>query len=294
MAAEREELRFPSAGDRCAAWMYRPRAAAPWPCVVMAHGFSLTRHDGLAAYAQRLAEAGTAVLAFDHRYLGDSGGTPRQRFRISAQMQDWRAAVAYARRLDGVDAERILLWGYSFSGGHAVETAASDPRVAAVLALCPMLDGRARVLATPARLRLWLAPRALADELGHHNLVPVTAPPGGHAAMTLPGEADGFAAAVPEGSPWRNEISPGVFLTVAFHRPVRRARAVRVPVWLGLGERDVTVSRRAIERFAARAAGAELHVYPYDHFEPLVGGAPARLAGEQIDFLRRNGLLAAA
>ena len=59
----------------------------------MAHGFSLTRHDGLASYAERLAGARIAVLVFDHRYLGDSGGQPRQRFRKRDQLADWRAAV---------------------------------------------------------------------------------------------------------------------------------------------------------------------------------------------------------
>ena len=260
----------------------------------MAHGFSLTRHDGLPAYAERLADAGAAVLVFDHRYLGDSGGMPRQRFRTAAQMQDWRSAVAYARGLDGVDAERIVLWGFSFSGGHAVETAAADRRIAATLALCPMLDGRARALATPPLLSAWLAPRALADQLGRHNLVPVTAQPGGHAAMTLRGEADGFAAAVPAGSPWRNEISPAVYLSVGMHRPVRRAKALRSPVWLGLGEQDVSVSARAIEAFAARAPKAELQRYPYDHFGAFLGDGPDRVAGAQIDFLARQGLLAGA
>jgi uncharacterized protein len=75
--AARTEERFRSAGEECAAWLYRPAAEGPAPCVVMAHGFSLTRHDGLAAYAERLAEAGAAVLVFDHRYLGDSGGNAR-------------------------------------------------------------------------------------------------------------------------------------------------------------------------------------------------------------------------
>ena len=113
MGVERRELRFPSAGDACAGWLYRPQADGPAPCVVMAHGFSLTRHDGLPAYAERLASAGAAVLAFDYRYLGDSGGLPRQRLRTAAQMQDWRAAVAYARTLEGVDERRIVLWGFS-------------------------------------------------------------------------------------------------------------------------------------------------------------------------------------
>jgi dienelactone hydrolase len=292
--AERTEERFRSEDEECAAWLYRPAAEGPAPCVVMAHGFSLTRHDGLAAYAERLAEAGAAVLVFDHRYLGDSGGTPRQRFRKAEQMEDWRSAVAYARTLDGVDAGRIVLWGFSFSGGHAVETAAADARIAATLALCPMLDGTARAIATPPSLSAWLVPRALADQFGRHNLVPVTAQPGGRAAMTLPSEADGFAAVVPAGSPWRNEISPAIFLTVGLHRPLRRAASIHSPVWLGLGEQDVTVSAKAIERFAQRAPAAELARYPYDHFGAFIGDAPQRVASDQIDFLSRQGLLAPA
>jgi pimeloyl-ACP methyl ester carboxylesterase len=258
----------------------------------MAHGFSLTRHDGLAAYAERLASAGAAALVFDHRYLGDSGGEPRQRFRKREQLEDWRAAVAHARTLEGVDPEQVVLWGFSFSGGHVVETAAADPRVAATIALCPMVDGLARVLATPPQLSAWIVPHALADQLGRHNLVPVTGQPGEHAAMTLPGEADGFHAAVPAGSPWRNEISPGVFLTIALHRPLARARRLRAPLWVGLGEQDVSVSRRAVERLAARAPGGELHRYPYDHFGPFLGEGPERVAGDQVDFLRRQGVLA--
>jgi pimeloyl-ACP methyl ester carboxylesterase len=290
---ERSDVTFASGGAQCAAWLYRPTSVSvPAACVVTAHGFSLTRHDGLVPYAERLADAGIAVLVFDHRYLGDSGGQPRQRFRKRHQLEDWRSAVSFARALDGVDPERIVLWGFSFSGGHAVETAAADARIAAALVLCPMVDGLARALATPPALSAWLTPRALADQLGRHNLVAVTGQPGEHAAMTLAGEADGFRASVPEGSPWRNEISPAVFLTVAMHRPLTKARSLRMPLWVGLGEDDVSVSKRAVERLAERAPRAELHRYPYDHFGAFVDGGPERVGGAQVDFLRRQGLVA--
>jgi uncharacterized protein len=258
----------------------------------MAHGFSLTRHDGLPPYAERLADAGAAVLVFDHRYLGDSGGQPRQRFRTSAQREDWRSAVSFARALDGVDPERIVLWGFSFSGGHAVATSLADARIAATIALCPMVDGLARALATPPALSAWLTPRALADQLGRHNLVAVTGQPGAHAAMTLPGEADGFGAIVASSSPWRNEISPAVFLTVSLVRPVARAARLRAPLWVGLGERDVSVSARAVEKLATRAPKGELYHYPYDHFGSFLGDAPELVAADQVEFLRRNDLLA--
>jgi pimeloyl-ACP methyl ester carboxylesterase len=293
VSAERADLSFPSEGDRCAAWLYHP-AEQTGACVVMAHGFALTRHDGLPAYAERLAAAGIAVLLFDHRYLGDSGGKPRQRFRKTSQLQDWRAAVAYARSLEGIDPTRIVLWGFSFSGGHVIETAAADAGVAAALVLCPMVDGLARALTTPPLVSAWLVPRALADQLGRHNLVPVTGQPGEHAAMTLAGEADGFFATVPEGSPWRNEISPAVFLSVALHRPLAHAKRISSPVWVGIGEQDISVSKRAVEKLARRLPQGELHRYPYDHFGAFLGDAPGRVAGAQIDFLRRQGLLSPA
>ncbi len=258
----------------------------------MGHGFSLTRHDGLVPYAERFAQAGASVLVFDHRHLGDSPGEPRQRFRKREQREDWRAAVRFARGVAGVAPQRIVLWGFSFGGGHVVETAADDRLVAATIALCPMVDGLARVLATPPLTSAWLLPRALADQLGRHNIVAVTGQPGAHAAMTLPGEADGFAAAVPPDSPWRNEVSPGVFLTVGLHRPLARARRLRAPLWVGVGERDVSVSRRAVERLAERAPKGELQRYPYDHFGAFLGDGPARVAGDQVEFLRRRELLA--
>jgi uncharacterized protein len=289
--AERREIRFSSGGDQIAAWLYGAEGEGPRPCVVMAHGFSLTRHDGLPAYAEQFAAAGAAVLVFDHRYLGDSGGEPRQRFRKAAQLEDWRAAVAHARGLEQVDPERIVLWGFSFSGGHVIETAAADPRIAATLALCPLVDGLPRALATPPSLSAWLVPRALADQLGRHNLVPVTGQPGSHAAMTFAGEADGFAASTPDGSPWRNEISPGVFLSVAMHRPIAKARRIQTPVWVGVGEQDVSVSRKRVERFAELVANGELRRYPYDHFGAFLGDGPSVVAADQIDFLRRNRLL---
>jgi dienelactone hydrolase len=285
-------MTFASGDAHCAAWLYRPPSAtAPATCVVMGHGFSLTRHDGLEPYAERLAEAGAAVLVFDHRYLGDSGGEPRQRVRTREQREDWRNAVAFARSLDGVDPARIVLWGFSFAGSHAVETALADTRIAATIALCPMVDGLARTLTTPPSLSAWLVPRALADQLGRHELVPVTGQPGTHAVMTLPGEADGFAAAVSERSPWRNEVSPAMLLTIATVRPFRRAGRLRAPLWAGLGERDVTVSASAVESLAARAPRGELHRYPYDHFGAFTGDGPARVAADQVDFLRRSDLL---
>jgi pimeloyl-ACP methyl ester carboxylesterase len=46
-----------------------------------------------------------------------------------------------------VAVDRIVLWGFSFGAGHAIEIAARDRSIAALLLLCPFLDGPALVSA---------------------------------------------------------------------------------------------------------------------------------------------------
>src|SRR4051794_24642218 len=137
----REDLTFDSEGTRCAGWYYRPRAAVIVPCVVVAHGFDGVREQRLDSYAERFAAAGMGVLVFDYRNLGSSEGQPRQLIDNRMQLNDWRAAIACARGFDGVDAGQIGLWGTSTSGGHVVQLAADDDRIAAVVAQMPLLDG---------------------------------------------------------------------------------------------------------------------------------------------------------
>ena len=64
----------------------------------------------------------------------------------TASSRTWRAAVAYARGLERIEPTRIALWGSSFSGGHVIETAARDDRVAAVIAQVAFIDGFANLL----------------------------------------------------------------------------------------------------------------------------------------------------
>jgi uncharacterized protein len=72
---DREDLEFRCGEEACAAWLY-PAAGdeTVGPIVVMAHGLSGTRRDGLGPFAERFAAAGIAALLFDHRGFGDSGG----------------------------------------------------------------------------------------------------------------------------------------------------------------------------------------------------------------------------
>ena len=100
------------------------------PCVVMSHGGSATKRLGLPSYAQAFASCGMAVLAFDYRHFGASGeDEPHQVIDVAEQQDDYRAAVRFARGLNGIDPDRVALWGTSLSGGHVLAVAAQVPRI---------------------------------------------------------------------------------------------------------------------------------------------------------------------
>jgi uncharacterized protein len=115
---DRADLRFDAGSAACAAWLYRPprQGTEALPIVVMAHGLSGTRRDRLGAFADRFAAAGLLAFVFDHRGFGESEGEP-DRFDPDLQLEDWQAAIDFARTLPGVDAERVATFGSSMGGG---------------------------------------------------------------------------------------------------------------------------------------------------------------------------------
>ncbi|MFB7718125.1 alpha/beta hydrolase [Nocardia sp. NPDC056100] len=289
-------ISFTSHGTRCEAWHFTGVAAEPGrPCVVMAHGFGGTRDTGLLGYAGPFAAAGYDVLVFDYRSWGDSEGTPRQNVSCRRQREDYHAAIDAARRLPGVDPERIALWGTSYSGGHAVAVAAQDRRIAAVTAITPAMDGAA----TLAHVVRRAGPGTLARLAGHgaidltraalglapHHL-PIVGPPGSAAMMTSPGALE---AVVPVAGPtWRNEVCARAALAVGLNRPTTFAGRLPCPILFQIGTRDSVAPPSAARRAAAKAGRlATIREYPVDHFDVYDGPWQRRAVTDQLHFLAR-------
>ena len=70
-------------------------------------------------------------------------------------VRDYRNAITFVQTLDGVDPERIGIWGTSYSGGHVLVVAAVDRRVRCVVAQVPTISGWQTTLRR-------IAPQALA------------------------------------------------------------------------------------------------------------------------------------
>jgi uncharacterized protein len=113
------DIEFDAEGATLRGWLYRPQsAAAAAPVVVMAHGYNCLKEFYLDKYAAAVANAGHVVLAYDHRNFGDSDGEPRQELDPWVQVRDYRHAITFAQTLDGVDGDRVGVWGSSYAGGH--------------------------------------------------------------------------------------------------------------------------------------------------------------------------------
>jgi len=146
--ATTEQTSFPTRSTggaaRCAAWLTLPDApkTSKHPVVVLVHGGGATHDMGLPAYERAFADAGLAVLAFDFRHLGSSGGEPRGLMSPRRYLADVRAALDFVRTRPELDAGRIALWGTSFGASHVVATAAANPEVAAAVVQCPVFSGR--------------------------------------------------------------------------------------------------------------------------------------------------------
>jgi len=286
----RDEVTIPSGDDRLAAYVYRPQADGDVPCVVMAHGFSATRDDGLPAYAEAFVDAGIAVVLFDYRHFGASGGEPRQLLDVGKQHDDYRAAIAYARGLDGVDADRVALWGSSFSGGHVVAVAAGDARIAAVVAQCPFSDGIATLRKVPLKNQLLGTAYALADNAAALArrppvMMPPVGAPGAFAVMTAPEAQPGFDAIVDDGSLWQNRVAARIMLAVPTYRPVTKAAQLAMPLLVCVCDADDTTPPEGAVKMAERAPRGELKHYPYGHFA-IYHDPQAR--ADQVEFLTRQ------
>jgi len=293
---------FDSGGARCAG-VHRPAEADAFagedgrhPCVVLAHGLGGTVDSGLLPYAERFAAAGIDALAFDYRHFGASQGEPRQLLSPSRQLEDYAAAIAFARSLEGVDPGRIVAWGSSYSGGHVVSVAVADRRLAAVIAQVPNMDGRAALLnvfryAGPGQLaKLMLAGvRDLVASLRGRPpvMIALTGPPGSVAAMTTPDAEPGYLAIA--GPSWRNEATARLALRTGAYRPGLQSERLPCPILVQIADRDAIAPVKAAQDAAWRATGrAEVRTYPIGHFDIYTGAPFERAIADQLHFLQRH------
>ncbi|UCE17700.1 MAG: alpha/beta hydrolase [Gemmatimonadota bacterium] len=297
LPSSRKDVSFKVKGTSLSAWLFVPEnVSAPVPCIIMGHGLGGTKDMGLESYAVRYQEAGFAVLAFDYRYFGESGGQPRQLIWIPYQLEDYAAAIEYARGLKEIDPARIALWGTSFSGGHVIVTAAKNHNVACVVAQCPWLDGFAaarigykiqglrkglRMIMHGQRdmVRSWFG-------LSPHK-IPIVGKPGSVAMLAFSEAYEALEKLAPES--FINEACARIMIRMDKYRPIKKAQHVRCPLLLQICDHDEPVPMSVIEEAACKmGGGSEVKHYPIGHFDIYTGNYFEKAVSDQLDFFTRH------
>jgi dienelactone hydrolase len=293
--AQRQRVEFASGQDVCVGYVYPPaRADAPEAacCIVMAHGFGGTQEGSLARSAADFAAAGFTAFSFDYRGLGESGGEPRQVIDIRAQHADWHAAIAFARTLPGVRADRVALWGSSLGGGHVLSVAQQDPTIAAVVAQIPFIRFPRKVEGRTPRETRRLMGAIFADWWAGRTgrpprYIKAAGLPGELAVMATPEAA--HTVAVLDNPTWKNEVAPRVLLDMSlWYRPGAHADRMAMPVLFSLAEGDREGPADITRPAAFRAPRGQLRSYPCNHFQFYDEAVRPTVVADQVSFLRAH------
>jgi pimeloyl-ACP methyl ester carboxylesterase len=114
-----------------------------FPAVVVCHGLGAAQ-DQYLSLADKLHTSGFAVLMLDTRGQGDSG-VSAVTYGLRERM-DVLAGVKYLRELECVDATKVCVVGHDIGATAALQAAALDSSITAVVAdgMWPTFDDRAR------------------------------------------------------------------------------------------------------------------------------------------------------
>jgi fermentation-respiration switch protein FrsA (DUF1100 family) len=114
--------------------LYTPKGDGPFPALAVSGPFGAVKEQASGLYAQTMAERGFVTLAFDPSFTGESGGEPRNVASPDINTEDFSAAVDCLGLLPSVNRDRIGVTGVCGFGGMALNAAAVDKRIKAVVA----------------------------------------------------------------------------------------------------------------------------------------------------------------
>ncbi len=279
----RRDVEFDAEGVTLRGWHYLPsKTKKKLPTIVMAHGFSATKEMYLDRFAEAFVDAGFGALVFDNRNFGASDGEPRQEIDPWEQVRDYRHAITYAQTLKEVDADRIGIWGSSYSGGHVIVVGAIDRRVKCVVGQVPLVSGH-RNARRIVRADFVDAVGAMFDEDRANRyagkppaMIPVVdADPMAPSALPTPDSWAWFSETGKTRAPtWKNEVTlrsvemfweyePGAYLP--YVSPTPFCMIVARGDWL-------TVCDLAIEAYESAREPKQLVILPGGHFDAYVAG----------------------
>jgi uncharacterized protein len=280
----RQDARILSQGLKMGGWLYVPnglKAGEKRPTIVMAHGWSAVKEMYLDDYAAKFANGGFVVVVFDYRNFGDSEGEPRGHIDPYMQHEDYKNAITWATLQPMVDANRIGIWGSSYSGGHVLHLAAFDRRVKCAVSQVPLtsaMDNFRRLVRADffGGTQAWLAAdRAEQYTTGKINYLPVVAAQGTPSALPTQESYDWFTKAGATRAPkWENRQTVRSLELALEYNPAANIHHISpTPLLMVVAQNDtLTPTDLAIEAFGRAREPKRLEIIPGGHFDAYVSG----------------------
>jgi uncharacterized protein len=296
----RQNIEFDAEGVTLRGWLYLPDGATgPVATIVMAHGFSAVKEMYLDSFAEAFAAGGLGALVFDNRNFGASDGEPRQEIDPWQQVRDYRHAITYAQTRPEVDADRIGVWGSSYSGGHALVLGAIDKRIRCVACQVPLVSGF-RNIQRLVRQDFMAANRAAFDQdrAARYRgeppaMVPVVDPdPMATSALPTPDSWEWFGETGKDrASAWRNEVTlRTVEMLMEYEPSAYLERISPTPLLMVVAAGDhLTPTDLALEAFQQAREPKKLVLLPGGHFDAYVKDFDAASGAARDWFLEHLG-----
>ena len=289
-------LEFSVRGQRVAGLFRSPRGrpGAGVPGLVLTGPFTGVKEQVVSVYARRLADAGLATLAFDHRNFGASGGEPRQHEDSAGKLEDLRGATSALAGQPSVDADRLGCVGVCLGGGYALRHSAFDPRIRAVAFVAAAFnDPRAMRegmgdAGYRDQMRAFAAVEQRQFDTGEVEYLPAVDGDGGEAAMPGREPWDYYGTERSAAPGWTNRVTRlSIRELLTFDAAIGADFLAGTPALFIHGRRDGFCSPEAAEGVYRRAQTADKdflwldttnHIDLYDN-PAYVGPAAARLGG---------------
>src|SRR5262245_23668929 len=181
---------FQSEGETVVGNLFLPERGRPTGVVVAVGPLTSVKEQAPGTYAQAMAERGFGALAFDYRFFGESGGSPRQFESPDANIADiTNAATALLAdpRLAGIP---LFGLGICFGAGPMVRAVAEDSRFQAFAGVAGVYTDNAKTRETMGaayreKLERGRAAERAWHETGKAEVIPAVGPDGGDVAMPL-------------------------------------------------------------------------------------------------------------
>lgn len=264
-----QSILIPLNQDQIQADWYDESLSAETDVIIMAHGLGGEKACGLDHFAQFYHELGYRVCVFDHRGYGASSGPVKHLVDKTSQLQDWATVIEYLNGELKIQDTQMILWGYSFSGGHVL-TLAAKKKYKAIISNFPHVDGLASLTLYPKKyllpaIFLSLQDLALAP-FGKIKTIPVVSK---DRFAVLAGEDcyAGYHSIIPDVVQWNNEVPARIVATIGLYRPTITAHQIHTPTLVVGAKQDSLIPIKATRKLINKIENGQYLEVNCGHFD---------------------------